>query len=231
VVILRFLPVTTSALASRVRVELGIACLVRLMRHVGAPETAVLGVAFAHAAPVYAHEYARFCGPNVRFGQPHAEIVIDAAWLDRRVHHANVELHRLLTQQAQEVLTRVRVRVSHVAELRDYLQRVFPRLPDAREAARALAISERSLRRRLAEESWSYSALLDEMRQRLAGQLLAGPSRSIKQIAAEVGFTNGTAFFRAFKRWTGESPAAYRRARRSLALRAVADPNLARAAC
>jgi AraC-like DNA-binding protein len=47
----------------------------------------------------------------------------------------------------------------------------------------------------------------------LAQQLLTETARSIKQIAAEVGFTSTAAFFRAFKRWTGESPSAYRSAR------------------
>jgi AraC-like DNA-binding protein len=79
-----------------------------------------------------------------------------------------------------------------------------------REAVRALGLSERSLRRRLSEEGWSYSTILQENQLLLAQQLLADPSRSIQQIGADVGFTSTTAFHRAFKRWTGESPAAFR---------------------
>jgi AraC-like DNA-binding protein len=212
-VLLRFTPVATTELAARVRAEVGVFSLLRLMRHVGASECAVRRVAFAHRPPSYAEEYARLLGSRVRFGQPCSGIEIDPAWLDRSVHHANLELHQLLTRKAQEVLTRVQVRAGYAEPLRAYLRRVSPRLPEMREAARALAVSERSLRRRLGEEGWSYSAILDERRQLLAQQLLVGTARSVKQIAAEVGFTSTAAFFRAFKRWTGESPSAYRSAR------------------
>jgi AraC-like DNA-binding protein len=209
-----FTPVATTELSARVRAELGISSLLRLMRHVGAPESAVLGVAFVHQAPGYASEYTRLFGERVRFGQLRTSIEIDAAWLDRRVHHANVELHQLLTTQAQDVLTRVQARAGYADQVRDYLRRALPRQPDLREAARALAMSERSLRRRLSEEGQSYSVILYESRRLRARQLLlTDPVRSIKQIAVDVGFTSGAAFFRAFKRWTGESPAAYRAAR------------------
>jgi AraC-like DNA-binding protein len=210
---LRFAPTACTELAARVRTELGISSLMQLMRHVGAPETAVLRIAFAHRAPAYRPEYARLLGTQVRFAQACSGIEIDASWLDRPVHHANAELHQLLTRQAQEVLTRVQARVGYAEQLREYLRRAAPRLPDVREAARGLALSERSLRRKLAEEGWSYSAIVYEARQRLARQLLSDALRPIRQVASDVGFSSSAAFFRAFKRWTGESPAAYRSAR------------------
>jgi AraC-like DNA-binding protein len=230
-VLLRFTPVTSTELSARVRAELGISGLVRLMRHVRAPEAAVLRVAFAHGAPSYAAEYTRLLGPRVRFAQAYSGIEIDAAWLDRPVHHANVELYQLLTLQAREVLTRSQARVGYADQLRDLLRRLSPRLPDMREAARALALSERSLRCRLAEEGCSYATILCEQRQQRAQQLLAASARPIRQIAADVGFTSCAAFFRAFKRWTGESPAAYRRARIRLASSALADAQRASEAC
>jgi AraC-like DNA-binding protein len=214
---LRLAPLTTTELSTRVRTELGVSSLVRLTRHVGAPDCAVLRVAFAYPAPSYVHEYLRLFGTRAQFGQDWSGIEIDAQWLDRRVHHANQELHQLLRSQAQEVLARVQTKISHAEQLREHLRSVFPSLPEMREAARAMGLSERSLRRRLAEESWSYSAILLESQQRLAQQLLIDPTRSIKQIGRDVGFTNDASFFRAFKRWTGESPARYRSARRSVA--------------
>jgi AraC-like DNA-binding protein len=212
-VLLRFSPQAQTELAVRVRTELAISSLVRLMHHVGAPKSAVQRIAFAHQAPAYRHEYARLLGARVRFAQTWSGLEIDARWLDRRVQHANAELHQLLSKQAQEILARVQKRVACAEQLRAYLRRTAPRLPDLREAARALALSERSLRRRLAEEGWSYTAIVHEARQHLARQLLADSLRPIHQIAADVGFNSSAAFFRAFKRWTGESPAAYRSAR------------------
>ncbi|HEX6240654.1 MAG TPA: helix-turn-helix transcriptional regulator, partial [Polyangiales bacterium] len=95
--------------------------------------------------------------------------------------------------------------------------------PDMPEVARALALSERSLRRRLAEEGWSFAAVLLEFRQLLARQLLVDSALPIKQVAEKAGFTSCAAFFRAFKRWTGESPAAFRSARARRARGLVAD--------
>jgi AraC-like DNA-binding protein len=228
---LRFTPLATTNLATRVRTEVGITSLVRLMRHVGAPDAAVLGVAFAYPAPDDAREYTRLLGTRVRFGQPCSGIEIDASWLDRRVHHANAELHQLLSQQAQEVLARVQIREKFVDLLRDYLERVSPHLPEMAEAARALALSERSLRRRLAEEGWTYAAVLLQMRQLLAQRLLVESTCSIKQVASDVGFASSAAFFRAFKRWTGESPAAYRSMRMRRASGARAEGSRACEVC
>jgi AraC-like DNA-binding protein len=131
------------------------------------------------------------------------------------LHHANVELHRLLTIEGQRVLAEIQSSAGYAGQVRAYLRRVFPRLPQMREAARALALSERSLRRRLGEEGWSYSAVLQENQLLLAQQLLGDPTRSIQQIGSDVGFTSTTAFHRAFKRWTGESPAVFRSSRLS----------------
>jgi AraC-like DNA-binding protein len=211
-VLLRLAPLARTELAVRVRTEFGISALMRLMRHVGAPAAAVRGVAFAHQAPPYAHEYTHLFGDRARFGRACSGIEIDSVWLDRRLHGANVELYQVLTLQAQQVLARLQSAVRYVDQVRDYLRLQFPRLPEMRETARAVALSERSLRRRLAEEGWSYSAILQESQLLLAQQRLADPACSIQQVASYVGFTSTAAFHRAFKRWTGESPAVFRSA-------------------
>jgi AraC-like DNA-binding protein len=210
--IMRFVPLATTELGLRVRTELGVFGLVRLMRHVGAPAGAVRRIAFAHRAPPYVQEYERLFDGRARFAQAYSGIEVDSAWLDRHVHNTNHELHQLLTIEAQQVLSRVRSASGYGGQVRAYLRRQFPRLPEMREAARALALSERSLRRRLAEEGLSYSAILQESQLLLARQLLGDPTRSIQQVAFEIGFTSTTAFHRAFKRWTGESPAVFRSA-------------------
>jgi AraC-like DNA-binding protein len=212
---LRVLPLASTELALRVRTEVAILGFVRLMRYVGAPTAAVRRIAFSHRAPSYVHEYIRLFDGRARFGQTHSGIEIDPAWLDRRLHHANVELHRLLTIEGQRVLANIHGSDGYAGQVRAYLRSVFPRLPQMREAVRALGMSERSLRRRLSEEGWSYSTILQETQLLLAQQLLGDPTRSIQQIGADVGFTSTTAFHRAFKRWTGESPAAFRSSRLS----------------
>ena len=207
---LRVLPLASTDLGRRVRTEMAVLAFVRLMRYVGAPSDAVLSITLSHRAPAHAREYARLFDGRARFGHVWSGIEIDRAWLDRRLHHANVELFRLLITQGERVISSIQTSAGHAGQVRAYLRRVFPRLPQMPEAARALALSERSLRRRLSEEGWSYSAILQESQLLLAQQLLGNPSLSIQQVGHDVGFTSTTAFHRAFKRWTGESPAAFR---------------------
>lgn len=210
---LRVSPVAATELGRRLRTEMAVLAFVRLMRYVGAPSSAVWRIAFMHRAPDYVQEYVRSFEGRATFGQTYSGIELDPAWLDRRLHHANVELHRLLVIQGQHVLANMQSSTGYSGQVRAYLRRVFPRLPQMPEAARALALSERSLRRRLNEEGFSYSAILQESQLRLARELLGDPTLSIQEIAHDVGFTSATAFHRAFKRWTGASPAAFRSSR------------------
>jgi AraC-like DNA-binding protein len=77
--------------------------------------------------------------------------------------------------------------------------------------ARALNVSLRTLHRRLLKEGTSLQKVKNGVRRDLAIERLARTSRSIKQIARDVGFHNEKSFMRAFKQWTGESPVEYRR--------------------
>jgi AraC-like DNA-binding protein len=79
------------------------------------------------------------------------------------------------------------------------------------DVARALAMSPRSLQRRLADHGISYSTLLDEARRDLAKSLLAREGVLLADVAYRLGFSQVTAFFRAFRRWTGMRPREFQR--------------------
>jgi AraC-like DNA-binding protein len=76
--------------------------------------------------------------------------------------------------------------------------------------ARDLGMSARSLRRRLSEERAVYADLVEEARANCAKRMLTDPHASVQEAAYAMGFASPTAFARAFKRWTGVSPSAYR---------------------
>lgn len=82
---------------------------------------------------------------------------------------------------------------------------------DLGQIARALAVSERTLRRRLAEEQTSFSTIRQRERQRRAEALLHSGHLSMGEIAFSLGFSEMSAFNRAFKRWTGTTPGQWRR--------------------
>ena len=76
--------------------------------------------------------------------------------------------------------------------------------------ARALGCSRQTLYRRLKAEGLTFAGVLDDLRRREALQLIRDMSRSVKEIGYRLGFSDPAAFSRAFKRWTGKSPQAFR---------------------
>ena len=82
--------------------------------------------------------------------------------------------------------------------------------PHVEDAAQLLGVSPRSLQRLLNEEGVSFSDLIDRCRCKAACQALEHNQQSIKDIAAALGYSDPTHFARAFRRWTGTAPLAYR---------------------
>jgi AraC-like DNA-binding protein len=124
---------------------------------------------------------------------------------------ADPALAHILGRHADELLARLgdaatwpgRVRSAIVAELR----RGEAQLASV---ATALAVSERTLQRRLRDEGTTFEALLDETRFALASSYLRDPALGIAEIAWLTGYAEIAAFYRAFRRWTGSTPAVYR---------------------
>lgn len=126
---------------------------------------------------------------------------------DRRPSHAHAELHRYLRSQAREELTALGV-PSFVARV-EARAAVHLAHPQAGVIARELGVSERTLRRRLADEGTSLSRVTDELRRREAcRRLRAGESATA--VGEELGYSDGSAFAKAFRRWTGTSPILFR---------------------
>lgn len=84
------------------------------------------------------------------------------------------------------------------------------RLPEVCEVAARLAMSPATLRRRLQAEGTSYQRLKDAVRRDAAITSLVAGHEPIAELAARIGFSEDTAFHRAFRRWTGTTPGAYR---------------------
>ena len=82
----------------------------------------------------------------------------------------------------------------------------------AADLARALKVSPRSLQRRLQQDGTHLSALIEQVRRRRAGTLLADPAIPLDDVAYQLGFSQLSAFVRAYRRWTGTSPGAAREA-------------------
>jgi len=167
-------------------------------------------VEFVHAAPDYLAEYHRLLGTDVRFGCLHNRLVLEARWLDVRLPNH----HSLALRQAVKLLELEGAEVHQKLDLIQAVERAISRDltqgSHIEKIAGDLNMSGRTLRRRLTEHALTFEALLEQVRQARTMSLLANPEMSIERITEEVGYSDVRSFRRAFKRWTGQSPSAYR---------------------
>lgn len=159
-------------------------------------------------------EYTRLLGVEPRFGAAVDVLTFDAALLDRPLPQANELTVAMCEQQCRAVVERHRSRTGIAARVRDQLVRVAGTPGTVGDVAGALGLSERTLRRRLAEAGTSYRALLDEVQYSLATELLGSGALSVDDVAVRLGYAEASSFIVAFKRWHGTTPAAFARAAR-----------------
>lgn len=167
--------------------------------------------AFPLAAPAHAEVYPLlFPGPVV-FGAPQAGIHFDARYLEMPLRRDEAALKQML--QRALPLTVLQYRRDRLLVQR--VRQLLARQPQDTQSAEALAhwlhISPRTLHRQLKDEGATLQALKDEVRRERATELLLRTSRPIKQVAEAAGFRNEKSFMRAFRDWTGQSPAEFRR--------------------
>jgi AraC-like DNA-binding protein len=157
--------------------------------------------------------YARFrrTNPRVRFSQSANRLVFDPSLLDARLVSADPAALRLAEDQCKRQLEAIASDAPVVEHVRRLVLRRDAGVRSFDELAAAVRISPRTLRRRLADAQVSFSTLLDEARRDRALLLLRSRDVSTKDVAERVGYSNVANFMRAFRRWTGQTPAAYRR--------------------
>ncbi|WP_420962972.1 AraC family transcriptional regulator ligand-binding domain-containing protein [Brucella sp. IR073] len=169
-----------------------------------------LRVDLAYPAPAHAEAYNQVFNCPVRFGQLENAFVFSPAWYSRPLVTADPFTHR----QLLEFLAYNRARSREAAEIIASVERVLRQKLDSRnhisKVARALGMSERTLRRRLSESGVSFQSILDGVRKNRALELLANQHMPVEQIAFAVGFSDPHNFRRAFRRWTGATPGALR---------------------
>jgi AraC-like DNA-binding protein len=202
-----------SAAYNRFRAELSMVCFLRLVGHSTGGGGKVDVVRFEHARPEHAAEYTRLFGGAERFEQPFTGIEFRRELLDRGSLHTDPEFHATLEVLAQRRLSRLERGTSvrtRVAEYVSVAARHSGQRPDAADVAKHLGMSPRSLRRRLSVEGVAFARVCDEAMAELAKSMLSDPKQSITSAAFALGFSDSSAFHRAFKRWTGITPKQFR---------------------
>jgi AraC-like DNA-binding protein len=171
-------------------------------------------ITFVHASPPDIAEHERIFGCPVQFGAEHNRLLIDRAVWDTRTTGAQPGVLQLLTEHADLMLQKLPRGPDLIERTRRAIgERLRGGDSSLESVARALAISARSLQRHLRDLGYSYNALSDEVRAATARLYLAQPDIAISEVAYLLGFSDQSTFNRAYKRWTGDTPA---RARASL---------------
>ncbi len=188
---------------------IAIAC--NIMRSLRGPQWSPAEVRLTRARPKSAANFQRFFNAPVRFETETASLMFDATDLDCEVAGRDPTLHAILAPLLEKALEETELSVKE--DVSDILRAQVlkgPLTPDR--AAAALGISARTLSRRLAEERATFSELAQSVRFEVAQRLLR-TEKNLSEISALLGYSDPTAFIRAFKQFTGKTPARWRRER------------------
>ena len=168
---------------------------------------------FTHAPPASTAEHERVIGAPVVFGAEHTELVFSPDMLSVPLESANTHLSALLEDEARRLARSLPEDDTVVGRCRAWIRSelMAGREPRLDGLADALRMGSRTLRRRLSTEGTTLRVLLDQVRRDLAEAHVASGELSLEEIAHLLGFSEGAAFRRAFKRWTGLTPTQYRR--------------------
>ncbi|WOE32394.1 MULTISPECIES: AraC family transcriptional regulator [unclassified Acinetobacter] len=162
-------------------------------------------------APEDDHDYkVRFC-ENIQYEADENYIQFDVHYLKLKIKQNQTSWYQFIRQTPDNLLVRFRNPYALNQQIRKYLSQHRPsEWPELYELAQQLHMSEATIQRRLKNESTSYQQLKNDIRRDTAIELLTRSDDSLQQISDILCFHDVSAFHRAFKKWTGVSPGAYR---------------------
>jgi len=173
----------------------------------------ILRARFGYVEPAHSAEYRLMYCTDLGFGGTQTAIVFDAAYLGLPIVQNERSVKDFLRTAPESILVKYKNGSSLTARIRRRLRQLLPAdVPDFDQLAGELNMTSATMRRRLHEEGASYQGIKDQLRRDLAISYLSHSNRSVMDIALELGFSERSAFHRAFRKWTGASPGEFRRA-------------------
>lgn len=167
-------------------------------------------VNFNHPRPPNAKDYNLLFKAPIAFDQPHNSLRFSITQLELPNRQSEQNLEDFLTLPSLALMSLPDYENSLVDKIRMMIQQnVADHFPEFDTIAESLQLTSATLRRRLRTEGTSYQNIKDDIRRDTAIYLLSSGTKSIEQVAEDVGFTEPTSFYRAFKRWTGVTPRDY----------------------
>ncbi|WP_372995298.1 AraC family transcriptional regulator [Marinobacter sp.] len=188
-----------------------LAAAITRTRHFIHPGIRADWVDIAHPAPNYADEYEKLLGGPVRFDCGITRLAFSSRYLGHPIPRRNPYVYSAVLKQVNSLLARLQTRRSFGRKIRRLISKqMATEKIDADSLARQCHMSRQTLYRKLKKEGLSFHGLVEQVRQDKALRYVAADQYSLGEIAFLLGFSELSAFSRAFKRWTGTSPAEYR---------------------
>jgi AraC-like DNA-binding protein len=180
-----------------------------IMRTICGPDWQPVEVRLSHRKPEDIRPFQRFFSCPLRFDAEQNSIVFSSDWLRRSAPSDDPELLRLVQRQIDALKAK---RQDDFPEQVRSMLRMALAMGRANEAdvSALLSIHSRTLRRRLSDSGVSFKVLVDEVRHATARQMLEYSALEVGQIAVSLGYADASSFARAFRRWTGATPALWR---------------------
>jgi AraC-like DNA-binding protein len=172
---------------------------------------APLEVRFAHPAPEQIAEHQRIFRAPVLFGYSTNAFVIEREFLERQIPAADERLYEIMSRYLERILEEIPQEDEVLAPVRRAVaESMREGHPNLTRVAKKMAMSPRTLQRQLKERGMDFKQLVADTRRRFAVSYLGNRKNTLTEIAFLLGYSEASAFNRAFKRWTGSTPLAYR---------------------
>tara|TARA_R110002095_G_scaffold216556_1_gene214549 strand:+ start:2868 stop:7472 length:4605 start_codon:yes stop_codon:yes gene_type:complete len=193
-----------------------LACLHNWTRWLTGKQVPLVRVEFAFPEPASPQLYEQFFAAEVSFNSDRNRLRLSASHFDLQCLDANEEMQRLHQNFADQLLSSAGRDGTLVAQIKSLIRNQLSsnQTISRQEVATHLNLSLRTMQRKLDQQGTPFQTLFDQTRKDLALQLIQRGDRSFGEIAYQLGFSGLSAFQKAFKRWTGQAPGAYRTAQR-----------------
>lgn len=192
--------------------EAGLSAMFHAVDQVAADKIIPALVTFQHTPPRDAHLFGEFFGCQVKFGAKADGVLFSQATVETENKLGDQALSDFLTKHLEAELRQLTPEPSLVQTTKEEIASVLSEgLPKMADVARELGLSVRSFHRRLADHGASFQTLAEDTRREIALSMLRDESCPLSEIAFLTGFSEQSAFNRAFKRWTNDTPANYRK--------------------
>ncbi len=192
--------------------EHGMTIIVNTLRMMVGSQWAPQELQFAHPEPEDTSEHYRIFRAPVLFGCETNALVIELSFAEREVPAADQQLYQIMRQYLDQVLSEIPREDALLGSIRKAVaESMRDGDPKLARVAKKVAMGPRTIQRRLKEYGFDFKKLVEDTRQRFAQNYLKDRKNTLTEVAFLLGYSELSAFNRAFKRWTGSTPLDYQR--------------------